>query len=106
MNKVYDGNADATVTLTDNALSGDVVSDAYTSASFPDKNVGTGLTVSVHGISISGADAGNYNLTNTSDTTAANITRKDLAVTAHGVNKEYDSTTAATVTLLGQRPDG
>ncbi len=42
------------------------------------------------GISISGADAGNYNLTNTTDTTAANITRKDLTVEAHGVNKEYD----------------
>ena len=99
VNKEYDGNAVATVSLTDNALSGDVVTDAYTSASFPDKDVGTGLTVSVHGISISGADAGNYHLTNTSDTTTANITQRDLTVQAHGVNKQYDSTTAATVTL-------
>ena len=35
---------------------------SYTSASFADKNVGNGKPVSVSGIAISGADAGNYTL--------------------------------------------
>ena len=37
----------------------------YSSASFNNKNVGTGKPVSVSGITISGADAGNYDLLNT-----------------------------------------
>ncbi len=94
------------MTLTDNALTGDVVTDAYTSASFANKNVGTAKTVSVSGISISGGDAANYHLTNTSDTTAANITQRDLTVAAHGVNKVYDGTTAATVTLTTNAVSG
>src|SRR5204863_1570186 len=65
VNKVYDGSAAATVTLNDDRVSGDVLTDSYTTASFADKNVGTGKTVSVAGISITGSDAGNYNLLNT-----------------------------------------
>ena len=57
MNKVYDGTTTATVTLSDDRVSGDVLTDGYTSATFADKNVGTGKTVSVTGISISGTDA-------------------------------------------------
>src|SRR5207248_2550696 len=59
-NKVYDGTPTATVTLSDNRLAGDVFSDAYTSATFNNKNVGTAKPVSMSGISISGIDAGNY----------------------------------------------
>jgi hypothetical protein len=44
---------------------------SYSSADFGDKNVGTGKTVSVLGISISGVDAGNYTF-NTTATTSAN----------------------------------
>src|SRR5207247_1597279 len=50
VNKVYDGLATATVTLSDNRLSGDAFTDSYTSASFGDKNVGTAKPVSVSGI--------------------------------------------------------
>ena len=53
------------------------------------------------GISISGADAANY-AANTTTTTTANITTRSLTVTATGVNKVYDGTTAATVTVVGQ----
>ena len=60
-NKVYDGTTAATVTLADNRIAGDVLTTTYTSASFADKNVGTGKAVSVSGIAISGgADPGNY----------------------------------------------
>src|SRR5207253_2140034 len=60
INKVYDGDTRATVTLTDNRVSGDVLTTSYASASFATKTVGNGKTVSVSGISISGTDAGNY----------------------------------------------
>jgi hypothetical protein len=81
-NKVYDGTTDASVTLSSDALSGDDVTLAFASAAFADKNVGSGKTVTVSGISIGGADAGNYNLLNTTATTTADITPKDLTVTA------------------------
>ncbi|HYS96905.1 MAG TPA: YDG domain-containing protein, partial [Candidatus Dormibacteraeota bacterium] len=89
----------ATVTLATDKLADDTVTPAYAAASFGDKNVGTGKPVSVSGISISGPDAGNYNLTNAIAGTLANITQRDLHVGAAGVNKIYDGTTAATVTL-------
>ena len=58
------------------------------------------------GISISGADAGNYSLVNTTASTTANITARGLTVTAHGVDKQYDGTTAATVTLSTDKISG
>ena len=106
VNKTYDGTTDATVTLTDDRVSGDVFTDSYTSANFANKNVGTGKNVSVSGISISGTDAGNYNLLNATASTTADITARDLTVTAHGVNKQYDATTGATVTLTTDKLSG
>lgn len=105
IDKVYDATTAATVTLSDNRIAGDVFSDSYTSASFADKNAGTGKTVSVSGISISGADAGNYSF-NTSTATTASITPRGLSVSATGVDKEYDGTSAATVTLSDNRIAG
>ncbi len=106
VNKVYDGTTNATVTLSDNKVAGDAVTDSYTSASFADKNVNTGIAVSVSGISISGADASNYTLANTTASTTADITARSLTVTAAGVNKIYDGTTAATVTLSDNKLPG
>jgi hypothetical protein len=105
VNKVYDGNTSATVTLTDDRVAGDVFTDSYTTATFADKNAAAGKTVTVSGISISGTDAANYSA-NTSTTTTANITTRALSVAAHGVNKVYDGTTAATVTLSDDRVSG
>ena len=79
---------------------------AYASASFANKNVGTGKPVSVTGISISGARRGQLHLTNTTATTTADITARALTVTATGVNKVYDGTTTATVTLNDNRVSG
>src|SRR5439155_8383936 len=73
LNKVYDGTTVATVLLSDDHVAGDAVTDGYTSASFADKKVGTAKAVTVSGISLSGADAGNYTVTS-SATTTANIT--------------------------------
>src|SRR5262249_33052453 len=77
VNKTYDGTTAATVTLSDDRASGDVLTAAYTTASFTNKNVGTGKTVNVSGISISGTDAGNYTV-NTTATATANITARTL----------------------------
>src|SRR5207244_4360327 len=98
VNKVYDGSTAATVTLSDDRVSGDVLTDTSSSASFANKNVGTGKSVSVTGISISGTDAGNYTF-NTSASTTADISARALTISASGVNKVYDGSSAATVTL-------
>jgi LPXTG-site transpeptidase (sortase) family protein len=82
VNKVYDGNTNATVTLSDDRVGGDNLTVTYTSASFPDPNVGAGKTVNVSGISISGgADAGNYILGNTTAVTTADITPASQTIT-------------------------
>jgi LPXTG-site transpeptidase (sortase) family protein len=105
IDKVYDGNTDATVTLSDDGVAGDVLTLAYGSASFDTKDVGTGKTVTVIGITVGGADAGNYLFNDTTTTTAA-ITARDLTVTATGINKIYDGNTTATVTLSDDRVAG
>jgi YDG domain/MBG domain (YGX type) len=102
VNKVYDGTTSASVTLSDNRVAGDSLTDSYTSASFADKNVGTGKTVSVTGISISGGDAGNYSLQNTTVTTTANITQASLIITADNKTMLLNaSLTAFTVSYSG-----
>jgi hypothetical protein len=106
VNKVYDGTTTATVTLSDDRVSGDDLSASYTTASFADKNVGSGKTVSVSGISVTGTDAANYELASTSAATTADITTRTLTVSATGVNKVYDGTTAATVILSDDRLSG
>ncbi|MFN8412937.1 MAG: sortase [Anaerolineales bacterium] len=105
VNKVYDGNTTATVTLADNRIVGDTLTISYTSASFADPNVGAAKPVSVTGISVTGADAGNYTF-NTTDTTSADITARALTVNATGVNKVYDGNTTATVSLSDNRVVG
>ena len=103
VSKQYDGLTTASVTLTDDRLTGDVFTDSYTSASFVNKNVGTGKPVSVAGISISGTDATNYSLVNSTTSASADITPRALTVSAAGVNKTYDGNTTASVTLSDNR---
>ncbi|MCX6738761.1 MAG: YDG domain-containing protein [Candidatus Parcubacteria bacterium] len=99
-NKEYDGFA--TATLTGGALSGvispDSVSISASSASFADKFVANGKTVTVDSITLSGTDKDNYTVTLPIVGTA-NITRKTLTVTGLTAdNKEYDRETTATLT--------
>jgi hypothetical protein len=105
MNKGYDGTPTATVTLSDNRVAGDVFTDNYTSATYADKKVGSGKTITVSGISISGTAAGNYTFNSTAMTTGA-ITPLALTVSATGVNKDYDGTKTAMVTLSDNRVPG
>ncbi len=80
--KVYDGNtgASAAVALSTDAIEGDTVL-AHGTAAFEDADVSTDKPVHVTNISIDGADAGNYHLTNTTADTTANITTNEGAVT-------------------------
>jgi hypothetical protein len=45
---------------------------------FVDKNVGTGKTVNITGLSLGGTDAINYSLSTTTATTTANITKANI----------------------------
>ena len=87
-NKEYDGSTTATSTGTA-VINGKVGSDDVTvtagTATFADKNVGTGKTVTFTGYSLSGADAGNYNLKAQPASVMANITAKDVKLTG-GIN--------------------
>jgi gliding motility-associated-like protein len=73
--KPYDGNTTATVVLSSaDIVFGDFIAISSLSATFDTKDVGTGKTVTVSGISINGVDVGNYILFNTFATTTASIT--------------------------------
>jgi hypothetical protein len=87
--KTYDGSTTAAVTLSDDRLSGDLLTVSYTSAVFADKNASAGKTVTVSGISISGTDAVNYTLTSTTVTTLADITKRAITITADAKPKTY-----------------
>src|SRR5439155_12279377 len=103
--KVYDGTTSATVTLSDNRVAGDTLTNSYTTASFANKNVGNAKGIGISGISFSGIDAGNYTYANTA-TAIANITARSLTLSATGVNKVYDGGSNATVTLSDTRLSG
>ncbi|MFO0070220.1 MAG: beta strand repeat-containing protein, partial [Alphaproteobacteria bacterium] len=104
-NKVYD--ALTTATLSGVSLVGIVTGDIVnfnagtTSASFADKNVGTGKAVTVSAIGITGADAGNYTVTSPTGLTA-NITPAALGMTGvTASNKVYDALTTAALNFGG-----
>jgi hypothetical protein len=102
--KIYDGNTTANLSgsVLSGVLSGDVVALANdATGTFADKNVGTGKAVST-AMTVSGADAGNYALTQPSGVTA-DITGKTITVAATGKNKVYDgnASDAATLTSSG-----
>src|SRR5204863_3690404 len=95
-NKVYDGTTATTSTC---ALTGVVGTDVVTcagTATFDTALVGTGKTVTVTALALSGAAAGNYALATTTATTTANITAVALTATVTAASKVYDGTTATT----------
>jgi filamentous hemagglutinin family protein len=107
-NKVYDGTTTATVDTSMAALSGvietDTVSVSAESAAgeFDNKNVGTGKTVTVNNLDLTGTDKDNYKLLATDTTTTADITPKEISVTGiTASNKVYDGTTTATLNTSG-----
>jgi len=105
--KVYDRTTAATLDLGSAELAGVVAGDTVTIdddavlAAFDTKDVGTAKPVTVSGLALTGADAGNYTVTQPAGLSAA-ITAKGLTVTgAAAQDKVYDGTTAATVDFTG-----
>ena len=94
VDKVYDGNTSANATLASAGVVGNDVVTFTGTASFADKNAALGKQIGVSGIGASGTDVGNYTLTNTTAIATADITRKSITVTASGINKVYDGSTA------------
>ena len=92
VNKIYDGTTNATVTLADNRITGDVFKDTYFSASITSPTVGMSLLVNVYSLAIGGTDAGNYNLAATNTATTANILPAALVVTATNLSRPYATT--------------
>ena len=97
--KSYDGNAIAQINFDSTSLVGVLAGDdvsldtSVAVGAFPDRNVGTGKTVTVTGLVLIGVDAGNYTLI--PPTAAADINKADLTITAVTYTKTYDSTTSA-----------
>ncbi|HEY0625865.1 MAG TPA: YDG domain-containing protein [Allosphingosinicella sp.] len=101
-NRVYDGTTGGTgsVTLT-GVLAGDNVGTTGGTFTFASPNAGV-QTVNVSGVSLNGADAGNYTLTLPA-TAVAEILRRAITGTVNVDNRVYDGTTGGTgsVTLTG-----
>src|SRR4029077_1303084 len=105
-NKVYDGTSKATLNTAGAALVGVIVGDtvilsaAGATVTFVSKDGGNGIPVLVSGLTLGGAQAGDYALTQ--PTTTANITTATLTVTGITANnKVYDGTTQATLNKAG-----
>ncbi|KAG1253173.1 hypothetical protein G6F65_017583 [Rhizopus arrhizus] len=96
-NKTYDGTTNAVVRgqAGIDMIAGDNLG-AIGVGNFSDKNAGAGKTVTVGGITLTGADAGNYFISSgTSPTTTATITAKTLTGQVTAGNKVYDGLTNA-----------
>ncbi|MFX7853756.1 YDG domain-containing protein, partial [Acinetobacter baumannii] len=103
----YDTTTAATLTTGGAGFTGklgrDVLTVATATGNFSDKNAGNGKTVNITGLSLGGADAGNYTLASSTATTTANITPATIsAITGiTAANKVYDGTNAATLATGG-----
>ena len=101
--KVFDGTTDTTIDTSGATLTGTIydmddvaLDDSAAVGAFESPDAGIGVTVNVTGLTLTGAQAGDYSLTAT--TTTAGITPASLSVagiTAAG--KVYDGTTDATL---------
>ena len=110
-NKVYDDNTTATIVTSGAMLVGVKNGDELTLSSsgatgtFASKDVANGIVVTVAGLTISGAKAGDYTLTQ--PTTTADITPDGLTVSGiTAANKVYNANTAATITTAGATISG
>ena len=106
--KTYDGNANVTQALalgTNYLLMGSIAGDALTltgTGTYADKNAGAGKAVTFTGLTLTGADAGNYTLTTATVTGGGTIAPKALTmekVAGAQFTKVYDGNTNVTQTL-------
>lgn len=108
-NKEYDGNTTATVNGTaeiDGKVGSDEVTVTAGSAAFADKTVGDNKTVTFSGYSLSGAAAGNYNLTAQPASVTADITAKSVTITGVTATTRAYVSGNKSVTLTGGTVSG
>jgi hypothetical protein len=97
VSKIYDTSTLASVTTGDDRLSGDSLT-INRSAVFTSASVGTGKSIQVSNVSLSGGDAANYTVSATG-AAVANITPRLLVVTGTTVTpRDYDGSTMAGLT--------
>ncbi len=101
-NKIYDGTTNAAIHLDHAALNGKFAGDdvhlvtSGATGTFAGKDVGAAIPVAILGMSLSGADAGDYIIAQAA--TSASITPATLTVSGVAVpSKTYDRTTSATL---------
>ncbi len=100
--KTYDTTTTAAAVPTVTGLQG---TDTVTGLkeTYDNKNVGSGKTLTVIAYTVNDGNSGaNYTVTTVPDTTGV-ITQAPLTVSATGIDKIYDGTTVATVTLSDNR---
>lgn len=102
--KTYDGTTDATVSSWN--FSGMIAGDDLSinpltySAAFSDTNAGTNKKVSVSDLSLTGADAGNYTLQNTSLTTKGTIDKRALILAGEKPSDGKATIPASDLTIM------
>jgi hypothetical protein len=109
-NKTYDGTTSASLTIGTPSLVGVVSPDAVTlvttgaAGAFVDRNFGAAKTVNISGLTLGGAGAGNYTLTQ--PTRIADITKRPVTITAATETKTYDgaASSSGVPTLSGSTP--
>ncbi len=108
--KVYDGNANATVTATlDTGITGETLTVTGLTGTFQDANVGTGKTVTIDASRAAvnggaGTDPNNYDVRYPA-TATANITPAPIDVTAQGYTGTYDGQSHG-ITVMVKSPMG
>ncbi len=96
--KVYDATTSAAITSSTltGVLAGDNVGYGGGAATFADKNVGIGKSVTAAGLSLSGADAANYTVNSTA-ATFADITPLAIVGSITAADRVYDAGVGATI---------
>ncbi len=102
--KEYDGTTEVTFEVTDDRIEGDEITPSI-SAEFDDPNVGEDIAVNIFSVDIIGSDAANYDITTTTGETA-DITARELTLTATAQDKIYDGGTDAVVNIFVDEIDG
>jgi len=111
-NRIYDATTNASFNTGSAQFTGMVAGDELKVASatgqFSDKNVGIAKQVSIQGVSLSGADAHNYELVNNTAQTTADIRQANIqniaGITAN--NRTYNGLTAAELNLSNAQFNG
>jgi sugar lactone lactonase YvrE len=99
VDRTYDATDVAQVDASDDRVTGDVFTILRTAIFTDGKDVGIDKNIAISGVSLTGADASNYEIDSFNATTAATISKAELTVSgAIAQNKVYNNTVDASIT--------